>query len=271
MTLSTPEFAWRRFVAACMALLLTVLGVSGCSVEGSRGDYTLASDTTTNPPEAETQPPSDRPRVALTFDDGPHNVRTKLIVDELNKYGYHATFFVVGNRVDGTEYNGGSAMVYAAEHGNEIGIHGYTHEMSVKYSSCSNERYAYEISNTLSAIRQKLPDYEVRLMRPIGGAISPERVEQSPYSVINWNIDTLDYTFRSPEGDEEQIDTIVTNALQDVSDGDIILMHDIYNNTYEATVIILQRLHEMGFDVVTVSELLGDTARPGTKYTHGPK
>ncbi|MBO7249798.1 MAG: polysaccharide deacetylase family protein, partial [Clostridia bacterium] len=39
-------------------------------------------------------------RVALTFDDGPHNVRTKAIVDELAKYGAHATFFVVGNRID---------------------------------------------------------------------------------------------------------------------------------------------------------------------------
>ena len=36
--------------------------------------------------------------VALTYDDGPHNVRTKAIADELEKYGYHATFFVVGDR-----------------------------------------------------------------------------------------------------------------------------------------------------------------------------
>ena len=43
-------------------------------------------------------------RVAITFDDGPHNVYTKKIVDELTKYGAHSTFFVVGNRVDGTDY-----------------------------------------------------------------------------------------------------------------------------------------------------------------------
>ena len=48
------------------------------------------------------------------------------------------------------------------------------------------------------------------------------------------------------------------NALRNVEDGDIILMHEIYQNTYEATCIILARLHEMGFEFVTVTELLGE-------------
>ena len=48
--------------------------------------------------------------------------------------------------------------------------------------------------------------------------------------------------------------------------GDIILMHDLYQNTYEATVIILARLYEMGYEVVTVSELLGDDLQPGRTY-----
>ena len=51
-------------------------------------------------------------RVAITFDDGPHNVFTQAIVDELDKYGFHATFFVVGNRVDGSEYGGGKTIPY---------------------------------------------------------------------------------------------------------------------------------------------------------------
>jgi len=210
-----------------------------------------------------------RPRVALTYDDGPHEKyqdtpsRTKLIVDELDKYGYHATFFVVGNRVDGTEYSGGAAMVYAAEHGNEIGIHGYTHD--VYYDECSDAEYEYEMRKTLEAIQGKLPGYEVRLMRPVGGKIADSRVEESPYAVIQWSVDTFDYENRYDEGDPQKINTIVENALANIKDGDIILMHDIYNNTYEATVIILQRLNEMGYNVVTVSELLGDDLQPGTE------
>ncbi len=251
----------------CLLLVLTCLISAGCLQAESHREP--LPETTTPEPSAPVV--DNRPRVALTFDDGPHNVRTKLIVDELAKYGYHATFFVVGNRVDGTEYNGGDAMVYAAEHGNEIGIHGYTHASGISYSSCSNERYEYEISMTLQAIQAKIPGYEVRVMRPFGGSISGTRVAESPFAVVNWNVDTLDYTLRSPEGDGESIDTIVNNALENISDGDIILMHDIYNNTYEAAVIILARLYEMGFNVVTVSELFGDDLCPGVRYTHGPK
>ena len=129
----------------------------------------------------------------------------------------------------------------------------------------------YEIFQTLQAIQNKLPGYEVRVMRPVGGSISGIRVSESPFAVVNWNIDTLDWELRSPAGNEDKINTIVENARADIEDGDIILMHDIYNNTYEATVIILARLNEMGYNVVTVSELLGDDLQAGVRYTHGPK
>ena len=255
-------------VLTCLLLVLTCFLTSSCFRVEAHREFPPEPEQTTqdsSAPEVDT-----RPRVALTFDDGPHNIRTKLIVDELDKYGYHATFFVVGNRVDGTEYNGGEAMVYAANHGNEIGIHGYTHASGISYSSCSDERYEYEISMTVQAIQKKLPEYEVRVMRPFGGSISGDRVAESPYAVVNWNIDTLDYANKYDEGDPEKINTIVENALSGVQDGDIILMHDIYNNTYEATVIILQRLWEMGYNVVTVSELLGNDWCPGVLYTKLP-
>ena len=256
----------RTFI--CFLLVFACFFASGCMKAESHREATDEAEVTTAP---QNEPVVDtRPRVALTFDDGPHNIRTKLIVDELDKYGYHATFFVVGNRVDGSAYSGGDAMIYAAEHGNEIGIHGYTHESGILYSSCSDERYEYEISMTVQAIQAKIPGYEVRVMRPFGGSISNLRVAESPFAVVNWNVDTLDYANKYDEGDPEKINTIVENALADVDDGDIILMHDIYNNTYEATVIILARLHEMGYNVVTVSELLGDNLQPGVLYTKAP-
>ena len=260
-------------VFTCVLLILTCLLAAGCfKAESHRTSSSTISDTTapTSPtPEVDT-----RPRVALTYDDGPHEKymdtpsRTKLIVDELDKYGYHATFFVVGDRVDGTEYSGGAAMVYAAEHGNEIGIHGYTHD--VYFDECIDEEYKYEMRKTLEAIQGKLPGYEVRLMRPVGGRITNARIEESPYAIISWSVDTFDYKNKYDEGDPQKINTIVENALANIKDGDIILMHDIYNNTYEATVIILQRLNEMGFNVVTVSELLGDDLQAGVLYERAP-
>ena len=256
----------------CVLLLLTCLLMAGCLRAEAHRDFPSETEQTTPNSSTPTTPTIDnRPRVALTYDDGPHEKyqdtlsRTRLIVDELDKYGYHATFFVVGNRVDGTEYNGGDAMVYAANHGNEIGIHGYTH--SPNYADCSDEIFEYEMNETLKAIQSKLPGYEVRVMRPVGGEISSARVTTTPYAVVNWSVDTLDWRLNRPIGDAESIEEIVNNALKNIKDGDIVLMHDIHYNTYEATVIILQRLNEMGFNVVTVSELLGDDLEPGRLYT----
>ena len=120
-----------------------------------------------------------------------------------------------------------------------------------------------KMNETLKAIQSKLPEYEVRVMRPVGGSISQKRVSESPYAVIQWSVDTFDYKNKYDEGDPQKINTIVEQALANIKDGDIILMHDIYNNTYEATVIILARLNEMGYNVVSVSELLGDDLQPG--------
>ena len=211
---------------------------------------------------------SNAKRVAITFDDGPHNVRTKKIVDELDKYGYSATFFVVGNRVDGKTYNGAEALKYAHEKGNEIAIHGYTH--SVYYDRCEDDRYERELSNTYNAIKDIVPNAKVKLMRPIGGNITEERVAECDYSVIMWSVDSEDWKYkgRGENGElaEQNINTIVENVMSKVKSGDIILMHDIYENTYEATKIILERLHDEGYDVVSVSELLGN-AKAGVKYS----
>ncbi len=211
-------------------------------------------------------------RVALTFDDGPHVERTPKIVDELSKYGFHATFFVVGNRVDGTEYSGSEAMIYAINAGNEIGIHGYTH--AYYYNSCSEEIYKSELSKTAAAIKKYRAGYNVGVMRPIGGAITDERAANCQYSVIIWDVDSEDWKNRYEYGENEsntaraaKVDKIVENVMSGVKDGSIILMHDIYESTYDAAKIIIKRLAEEGYEIVTVSELLGSEMTAGHKYS----
>ena len=159
-------------------------------------------------------------------------------------------------------------MQYAIEKGNEIAIHGYTHKYY--YNSCSDEKYASEIGNTLEAITAVCPEYDVKLMRPIGGAISKTRVENSPYSIILWNVDTEDWKNKYSSNDNEnkkknKINKIVSNVMSNVDDGDIILMHDIYESTYDAVKVLLPLLQAEGYEIVTVSELIGEP-KPGTKY-----
>ena len=262
------KYRFYKFVLRFFALLLACVLLCGCSQEnngetGQKESQTASANKNKTPKKK---------RVAITYDDGPHNVRTKQIVDELAKYGFNATFFVVGDRVASVNdknltYNGASALKYAASKGNEIGIHGYTHKAN--YSTCSDAVYESELKNTNLAINKILPDYKVKLMRPIGGSITSERIKECDYAVITWNVDSEDWKYRNSSDEEaahENVDTIVKNVMSKVSDGSIILMHDLYENTYEATKIILKQLDEQGYEVVTVSELLGNRLSAGKKF-----
>ena len=257
-----------RIISIILILTLTLMCLGGC-VNNSNNSPSTNDDPDDIPTNAEPQK-----RVAITFDDGPHNVRTKLIVDELAKYGFHATFFVIGNRIDGTEYNGLSGIKYAFEAGNEIGIHGYTHSSQHYYDKCDDETYEWEISKTATAIKNAIGDYEIKLMRPVGGRITDARIATSPYSIIMWGVDSEDWKYKYTSGDTDEectqkVNEIVQNVMASVQDGSIILMHDIYESTYDAVVVILQRLHAEGYEVVTVSELIGDNLKAGQKYTSG--
>lgn len=201
--------------------------------------------------------------VSITFDDGPHAEITRKIAEKLASKGARATFFVVGNRVSGKAAAG---MQYAAICGSEIAIHGYTH--TVKYSKCTDEEFEKELSLTDAVIRKYIPG-EVTLMRPIGGSILKERIPKTPYTVVNWDVDSEDWmnkSHKTPEETEANIQTTVANVKAQVKNGSIILMHEIYDNSYEAFCRIIDWLYEEGYEVVTVSELLGERCVPGVRY-----
>lgn len=229
------------------------------------------SDTGT---ESEIEPPAPKKRVAITYDDGPafdnHTVQrlTYKLVDEFAKYGGTATFFVVGNRINAKT---GEAMRYAHEHGFEYAIHAYTH--NIYFDECPKQEYLNELRQTKQAI-EKYIDADVTLLRAPGGHITKERALLGGYPVINWSIDTEDWRYKSRTDAatiEANVNAIVENALRNVEDGDIILMHEIYQNTYEATCIILERLDAMGFEFVTVTELIGaDNLTVGETYYRAP-
>ena len=102
-------------------------------------------------------------------------------------------------------------------------------------------------------------------MRPIGGSITNSRVKSCGYPVVLWNVDSEDWRHKTQT--QSEIDIIVNNVMKDVGDGKIILMHEIYENSYQALDIILRKLTEQGYKVVTVSELFGENnLTPGSKY-----
>ena len=186
-------------------------------------------------------------KIALTFDDGPHPYYTDKIIGILDKYGIKATFFFVGQNIE----NYPEQAKHVRERGHEIGNHTYTHH---RVRAMSESELASELERCDDLIYE-LGEYGTRLFRPPEGAFdeATEKISKTmDYSVILWSVDTKDWAHQTPRD-------IVKNVLDNVRGGDIILMHDYIgfdSPTPEALETMIPRLLEMGYEFVTVSELM---------------
>ena len=186
-------------------------------------------------------------KIALTFDDGPHPYKTDAVLDILARYGIRATFFVVGENV--SYYP--EPLKRAVALGHEIGNHTYHHTL---LSEACEQITAEEIEKTEEIIF-RTAGYRTTLFRPPEGAYSEcslNVVKSKDYRVILWTVDSRDWENTSAEA-------MVSNALNNVKGGSILLFHDYMgkrSNTLEAIEILIPKLLSRGYEFVTVSELL---------------
>lgn len=181
----------------------------------------------------------DKPMIALTFDDGPSRY-TPEILEVLKENNSAATFFVLGSEVNKFK----DTLNQMIEEGNEVGNHTYNHRDLTKVS---DEELYKQIQGTDDLV-YNASGYTPAIMRPPYGASNDELNKKISKPVIKWSIDTRDWENRNVE--------MITNEIfENVKDGDIILMHDLYDSTAEAAKIVIPQLVEMGYQLVTVSEL----------------
>lgn len=177
--------------------------------------------------------------VALTYDDGP-SANTPKILDTLEKYDAVATFFVVGNRV--STYANMVKRAYGM--GCEIGNHTYEHKILTRADAAGIRE---QVSKTNAAVKN-ITGTDPIVMRPPGGCVNDTVKSQTGMPMILWSIDTLDWRTRNAASTK-------TAVLDHVKDGDIVLMHDLYEATANASTTIIPTLVERGYQLVTVSEL----------------
>ncbi|MBE5950817.1 MAG: hypothetical protein E7260_04380 [Lachnospiraceae bacterium] len=215
----------------------------------------------------------EKPMLAFTFDDGPAFVNDldEKIVELFLQYDGRATFFFVGDRMDGQyeSYEKKAKAVFDA--GFEVGSHTYSH--NVNFSSTKEEKKAdmwKEFNLTNLAIADGTgyaPDY-IRLPGGSGGKFSLE----FPMINVNWNVDSKDYQEKKKTNGAE----IIADRMKEViyQDGDILLYHSIYQTTYDALVEMLPYLDAQGYQFVTLSELFyykGITPEYGKVYKNARK
>ena len=180
-----------------------------------------------------------KPMVALTFDDGPGE-RTGELLAQLEKYNAHATFFMQGKNIPGKE----DFVKKMKETGCELGNHSYDHPQLTKLSA---DKIANQIGTTNDLIQQAAGS-TATVMRPPYGAINDTVRSSVGLPMILWSIDTLDWKTRNAQS---SIDTV----MNDVQDGDVILMHDIHTESIDAALVLIPKLEEAGYQLVTVSEM----------------
>lgn len=202
----------------------------------------------------ESQVDPSRPMVALTFDDGPGS-RTGELLDQLEKHQAHATFFMLGQKVPSYP----DTVRRMKEIGCELGNHSFDHPELTRLDGAG---ISSQIQKTNDAIRAAAGN-GATVMRPPYGAINSAVSENVGLPMILWNIDTLDWKTRNAQ---KTIDTVMNS----VSDGDIILMHDIHTESVDAAIALIPKLQEAGYQLVTVSELAAAknvTLANGKSYT----
>ena len=197
----------------------------------------------------------EEPMIALTYDDGP-GPRTGELLDILEAYDAHATFFMLGQKINS---DNGPLLKRMAEMGSEVANHSYNHPDLTKMTP---EGMQQEIAGTDQKIAEASGVAGSHLVRPPYGAISNMVREYVGAPMILWSIDTLDWKTMDAQA---TIDHVMAN----VGDGDIILMHDIHDPTIDASKNLIPSLLNAGYQLVTISELAearGITLEPGQSY-----
>ncbi|MFI3238695.1 MAG: polysaccharide deacetylase family protein [Lachnospiraceae bacterium] len=183
----------------------------------------------------------EKQKVSITFDDGPHPVYTKQLLEGLRERGVVATFFVTGEH----------AKLYPelieemAEDGHLVGNHTYHH---VQLSAVGDELFIKELEETTRVLSEILGE-EILFVRPPFGEWTKEIEAKCEMFPVLWDIDPLDWC-------NENVDEIVTKVVTDVQENDIILMHDEYASSIEAALQIVDILMAQGYEFVTVDELI---------------
>ena len=231
---------WKRFGAFLCAASLAVLlpGPEPAKQADAPAEVTL----------------SDPPLVALTFDDGPRSSTTGPLLDGLELREVPATFFLVGNRIPGNE----DLVRRMAAEGHQIGIHTYDH---VELKGLSRQDFDLQVGKTRALITRLAGDGSYWL-RPPYGFLDRNAGSWCGGPVILWSVDPEDWK-------DDDVDRIVAAVVEHVSDGDIILLHDLFPSSGQAALSIVDTLLARGCCFVTVEQLMaerGVTPEVGARY-----
>lgn len=243
-------------ISAATTLALTV------SITPAATETTAGND----PNSLANMPPSaEHPVIALTFDDGPAGDYTTKLLGILEAENVHATFFLLGNCVLDSDP---AILQQMVTDGDEIGNHSYDHSL---YTSLSKDEIRQQLQKTNDAIFAAAGVYPT-VMRPPSGNCNDDVLALSTemnLPVINWSWQTCPQDWIAAN---QTIEYISGHVIENASNGQIVLLHDIHEVTVNSVETMIDGLKAKGYRFVTVSELLAaqpDGEKTGVLYYNG--
>jgi nucleoside-diphosphate-sugar epimerase/peptidoglycan/xylan/chitin deacetylase (PgdA/CDA1 family) len=186
----------------------------------------------------------DRPRIAITVDDGPDPVHTPRMLDIFRDHAVKVTFFVVGGAAE--QYP--ELVLRMKKEGHEVGSHSYSHPY---FHRLSWSGAIQEIGMTRWVLDRILGE-KCKLFRPPHGKLSLRSLIPAwaaGLQVVMWNVDLKDY--RAAAGEVE-----AQLARTNFSSGDIILYHGTSEPALKALPSVIETARGKNRKAVTISELM---------------
>lgn len=221
---------------AFLFILMVFVGVTSWGSFDLRLSYFLTAHCN-NPKEKED-------KIAITFDDGPHEM-TEKVLDLLQNYNAKATFFCIGTQIEKHP----DIMNRMMSEGHILGNHTYFHSKSFGFFSA--EKVKEEILKNDSLLFQ-FTNKKIKFFRPPFGVTNPNvarAVSETKHTVIGWNIRSLDTVI----DDENKIFERIKSKIEP---GGIILLHDTSLKTVNVLEQLLLLLQSEKYDIVTIDKLL---------------
>ncbi|MGD2181824.1 polysaccharide deacetylase family protein [Lusitaniella coriacea] len=194
----------------------------------------------------------DRPRIALTFDDGPHPTYTPQLLKILDFYQISASFFLLGTCVE--KYPDLAKDV--ARRGHWIGLHGYYHH-SFPLLSPPELRDSLQKNQRAIASACQIDPHNLRDVRPPNGLFVPQtlqHIHQWNYRPVMWSVVPEDWV-------RPGISTVVGRVLSQVKNGSLIVLHDGKcggQDVAQTAEMLIPQLLERGYQFTTIDEFQRD-------------
>lgn len=172
--------------------------------------------------------------IYLTFDDGPNDGTTNVILDILKEEGVKATFFVTCHGPD-------ELIKREYDEGHTVALHTATHNYAILYAS--DEAYFNDLQQVQDRVK-RITGFDSKIIRFPGGASNTisrryssgimsritQEVLNRGYKYYDWNISSGD---AGNTTDPNVVYSNVVNSLR-TDRANMVLMHDIKTYTRDA-------------------------------------